>query len=87
MSHTEIKSAQVSSRGGRRPGSGRKKLHRVSLLLRISPEADQALRLAAQRIHSTPSRIVESLVLEKAHREMTAKHQKSRPEKRSNKTC
>lgn len=57
MSHTEIK----SSRGGRRPGSGRKKLYRVSLLLRISKEANEALRLAAQRSSSTPSRLVEEL--------------------------
>ena len=59
MSHTEIK----SSRGGRRPGSGRKKLDRVSILLRISPEADQALRATAQRFDVTPSRLVEKLVL------------------------
>jgi hypothetical protein len=62
MSYAEIKFSQPQ-RGGRRPGSGRKKLHRVPVLLRISPEADQALRLAAERFDATPSRVVESLVL------------------------
>jgi hypothetical protein len=50
------------ARGGRRPGSGRKKLGHVPLMLHISAEADNALRLAAQRCESTPSRVVEQLI-------------------------
>jgi hypothetical protein len=50
------------TRGGRRPGSGRKKLYRVPVLLRISKEHGARLRLAAQRFNSTPSRVVEQLI-------------------------
>jgi hypothetical protein len=50
------------TRGGRRPGSGRKKLGHVPLMLHISVEAAQALRLAAQRFELTPSRVVEQLI-------------------------
>jgi hypothetical protein len=62
MSYAEDRYLVPQTRGGRRPGSGRKKLGHVPLMLHISVEADNALRLAAQRGESTPSRIVEQLI-------------------------
>lgn len=49
--------------GGRRPGSGRKKLYRIPVLLRLSPKAHEALRQAAERSNLSPSHLVESLLL------------------------
>jgi hypothetical protein len=62
MSYAEDRYLQPQIRGGRRPGSGRKKLGHVPLMLHISVEADNALRLAAKRFESSPSRVVEKLV-------------------------
>jgi hypothetical protein len=62
MSYAEDRYIIPQTRGGRRPGSGRKKLGHVPLMLHISTEADQELRLAAKRCESTPSRVVEQLI-------------------------
>lgn len=72
MSYAEIKFSQAQ-RGGRRPGSGRKKLHHVPLMLHISAQADQALRLAAERSSSTPSRVIEQLIKESLKQDLSFK--------------
>lgn len=65
MSYAEDRCLERQPRGGRRPGSGRKKLYRVPVLLRISTQAAKALQLAAKRLEVTPSRVVEYLLLGK----------------------
>jgi hypothetical protein len=62
MSYAEDRYLAQQTRGGRRPGSGRKKLGHVPLMLYISAEADKAIRSAALRLAITPSRLVEKLV-------------------------
>jgi hypothetical protein len=62
MSYAEDRYLMPQTRGGRRPGSGRKKRHNIGLTLRIPKEACAKLKQLSAATGTTPGQLIAQLL-------------------------
>jgi predicted HicB family RNase H-like nuclease len=60
--YSALESYDKKARGGKRPGSGRKKRNTVQLTIRLSREANERLRAQATAAGLSVSELVESFI-------------------------